>query len=211
MDQVNTPVNPEDASQLHRSCVLEGTLVGLAKLRREDIPTMTRWFQNLEYSAYLGTFGFAATVEDETAWFERNAIFQPNEAVQFAIIELATGQHVGNCGLFDIHRPSDTATLGIGIGEPTCWGKGFGTEAVRLLVEYGMFFLNLWHIKLFHTAWNERGHRAYQKAGFREVGRLTKSIRLGHERFDEVIMEITRDDVDLSRIRAKLRLLTDSP
>ena len=189
-----------------RAYALRGERVALGKLRREDVAGMTAWFQNLEYTTYLGRPGMLLTVEEELEWFERNARNTP-EQVQFGIFELGAGRHVGNCGLFSINAQHGTATLGIGIGVPDAWGRGYGTEAVGLLVQYGMFFLNLEHVRLYHVAFNERGHRAYQKAGFRVAGRLTGTIALGGERFDEVIMEVRREDVDLGPMRAKLALL----
>jgi len=188
-----------------RRYTLEGERVALATLRREDVPTMHAWFSDLEYSALLGQSGFAPTVEDEGAWFEANAKASQSQ-VQFGIFERVTGRHVGNCGLFDIGR-NGTATLGIGLGEPDARGRGYGTEAVRLLVEYGMFFRDLFSIKLECASINEPGLRAYLKAGFREVGRLRGAFLVGNERCDRVIMDITRDEVDLSRMRGTVGLL----
>ncbi len=77
----------------------------------------------------------------------------------------------------------------------------------RLIVEYGMFFLGLHNIMLNVFAYNTRGMAAYQKVGFREIGRRRGAIRLGQERFDVVLMDITAADVDTSRMRALVRLL----
>jgi RimJ/RimL family protein N-acetyltransferase len=106
----------------------------------------------------------------------------------------------------DINPDNGLATLGIGIGEPECWGKGYGTESVKLLVEYGMFFLNLHNIKLEVFGFNPRAIRAYEKAGFSLVGRRRAAYVLGGQRYDDVIMDITRDEVDLSRMRAVMGL-----
>jgi RimJ/RimL family protein N-acetyltransferase len=145
-------------------------------------------------------------LEDETEWFERNTKHS-DSSVQFGIFENASRQHIGNCGLFDINPAMGSGTLGIGIGEPEFWGRGFGQEAVRLLVEYGMYFRNLHSIRLNYFSFNARAGKAYTKAGFREVGRIREAVVLGGERFDEVIMDITRPEVDLTRMREKLRLL----
>jgi RimJ/RimL family protein N-acetyltransferase len=180
--------------------IVPGERVSLAGLRREDIPTMARWLQNLEYSAYMSSFGRFYSLEDETELYERNAKHNDSR-VQFGIFENTSRQHIGNCGLFEINLGMGSATLWIGIGEPEFWGRGFGTEAVRLLVEYGMYFRNLHSIRLFYFSFNARAGKAYTKAGFRET------VVLGGERFDEVIMDITRPEVDLTRMREKLRLL----
>jgi [ribosomal protein S5]-alanine N-acetyltransferase len=184
-----------------RKCVVKSERLGFVMLVREDIPTMTAWFQNPEYSAYLmGAAARPLTLEAETKWFEDN-VTPSQSLVCFGIIELETNRLIGTCSLMDINPVNGLATLGIGIGEPECLGKGFGTEAVKLLVEYGMFFLNLHNIKLEVFGFNPRAIRAYEKAGFSLVGRRRAAYVLGGKRYDDIIMDITREEVDLSRMR----------
>jgi [ribosomal protein S5]-alanine N-acetyltransferase len=189
-----------------RKLVLKSERLGFATLIREDIPTMTAWFQNLEHSVYIfGAVGRPMTLEAETKWFEEAAT--PSQSVvTFSILELETNRLIGTCSLMDINPVNGLATLGIGIGETECLGKGYGTEAVKLLVEYGMFFLNLHNIKLEVFGFNPRAIRAYEKAGFSLVGRRRTAYVLGGERYDDIIMDITRDEVDLSRMRAVMGL-----
>jgi RimJ/RimL family protein N-acetyltransferase len=80
------------------------------------------------------------------------------------------------------------------------------------MVEYGFFFLNLYNIRLGVFEYNERGRRAYLKAGFREVGRFRGTRIVGGKRYDDVWMDIVRDEVDLSRMRKLVPLVesTDS-
>lgn len=188
--------------------VVSGERVYLASLRREDVPLFVRWFNNLEYTAYLGSAGFAATVEDEQGWYD-SAAKRSEQKVTFTIVERETDQVIGNVSLFEINHRANTAVLGIGIGDPARWGRGYGSEAVRLMVEYGFYFLNLWNIQLWHIAFNERGHRAYLKAGFREVGRVRGAHVLGGVRYDNVLMDITREDVDLSQMRSLITLIDE--
>jgi [ribosomal protein S5]-alanine N-acetyltransferase len=189
-----------------RKYVLKSERLGFATLVREDIPTMMAWCQNLEYNAYLGTNNRPETLETETKWFDENA--NPSQSlVTFGILDLETKRLIGTCSLMDIHPVNGTATVGMGIGETEFWGKGYGTEATKLLVEYGMFFLNLHNIKLEVFGFNPRAIRAYEKAGFSLVGRRRTARVLGGERYDEVIMDITRDEVDLSRMRSMIGLL----
>jgi [ribosomal protein S5]-alanine N-acetyltransferase len=189
-----------------RKLVLKSERLGFVTLIRDYIPTMTAWFQNIEYGAYLmGASNRPLTLEAETKWFEENAT--PSKTlVCFGILELESNRLIGTCSLMDINPANGIATLGIGIGEPECLGKGYGTEAVKLLVEYGMFFLNLHNIKLEVFGFNPRAIRAYEKAGFSLVGRRRAAYVLGGQRYDDIIMDITRDDVDLSRMRAVMGL-----
>lgn len=180
--------------------IVRSERVGLGTPNIEGLETITRWFQNLETTAYLGQFGLAGTVPDEKAWLER-AMAPDRDQAQFFIYSLPDGRHIGNGGLFNFTR-SATATLGIVIGEPDAWGKGYGAEAVKLIVQYGMFFRNLHAVNLRVIGFNERAKRAYEKAGFHVAGRLRGAVLLGHERFDELIMDITREEVDLTAMRA---------
>lgn len=184
-----------------RRLIIRGEKIGLGPILKTDVPRMCEWFDELVLFTQLGRPGHFQTEEDSTDWYTNNS--RPTDkSVQFAIIELASNQHVGNCGLFDIHPIRGSATFGIGIGVASARGKGFGTEATRLICEYGFFFRNLYHISLAVAAYNSSGVRAYTRAGFREVGRYRGRWVLGGQRIDEILMELTRDEVDLSRMKA---------
>ena len=70
--------------------------------------------------------------------YKQNSRIKPDSA-EFAVIELGTGRLVGFGGLFDITRAL-VATMFVGIGEAAMRRKGYGTEASRLICEYGFFF-----------------------------------------------------------------------
>jgi RimJ/RimL family protein N-acetyltransferase len=183
-----------------RPYVLKADRVGFKTLHKDDAAIATPWFSNLDMITCLSARGRPETAESELAWFER-ALKGSDDEIHFAIYELETDRYIGGCGLFQI-KPANCAMLGICIGDPAAWNKGYGTEAVRLLVEYGMFFLNLYNIRLGVYSYNERGRRAYLKAGFREAGRIRGTIvTAGGRRFDEILMDVTRDELDLSRMQ----------
>lgn len=190
-----------------RPYVIKGEKVGFKALHRDDLPRAVEWFQNLELITHLSNRGRVETAESEAAWFDR-ALKNEDGEVHFAIFELKRDRYIGGTGLFNI-KPGNHATLGICIGDPTCWNKGYGTEAVQLMVQYGMFFHNLWNVRLGVYGYNDRARRAYLKAGFKEVGRFRGTILLGGKRYDDVWMDITRDEVDLSRMEKLVRLASD--
>ncbi len=82
-----------------------------------------------------------------------------------------------------------TATLFVGIGEREHWGKGLGTEATRLICEYGFFFRSLHSIKVEVNGYNRRAIRVYERLGFKLVGRLRDVIVMNGNRYDQVIMD----------------------
>lgn len=189
-----------------RPAVLSGERVFLARLSKEDVREIYPYFSNVELTAYTGGWGSTYSLEDEQAWIE-DAVRNRPDRVLFGIFERESGRVVGSTELRGINHHSGTATLGISLFDPAVWGRGYGTEATRLIVGYGMFHLNLFNVELKVWAFNERALGAYRRAGFREIGRRTGATALGGERFDDVWIEITRPEVDMGALRAQLSLL----
>jgi diamine N-acetyltransferase len=88
--------------------------------------------------------------------------------------------------ILNFHR---TADFDIAIGEKDCWGKGCGTEAAALMLDYGFTALGLHNIHLSVWSFNERAIRAYRRAGFREIGRRRGAHRLGGQAYDVIYMD----------------------
>ena len=175
-----------------RQEILTGERIFFSQPQSEDVPTLARWFADLEMTLYLGRAGHSYTMADERGWLES---YNKEPGVKhFAVIVREIDAYIGNVSLMHIDTQNGRAELGIAIGEKSAWGKGYGTEAVRLMCEYGFTFLNLHTIYLWHVAFNERGHHAYLKAGFKEAGRLRSARLFNGTRYDDVLMDITRDD-----------------
>ena len=181
-----------------RVIVMTGNSVGLALMRAEDVPTIARWNQDLEFTARLGTPGEAHTLEMRQEAYKQNSRTKPDSA-EFAVIELGTGRLVGFGGLFDITRAL-AATMFVGIGEATLRRKGFGTEAGRLICEYGFFFRNLHSIKVEVHDYNGAARRVYERLGFKTVGRLRGTNLLNNRRYDEIIMDLLHSEFELKHV-----------
>ncbi|MGL4234901.1 GNAT family N-acetyltransferase [Tabrizicola sp.] len=188
----------EDPDDDSRVMILSGDHVGLALMQASDVPMIARWNQDLDFTARLGAPGEAHSLEARREAFEDNARIRPDSA-EFAVIELATGRLVGFGGLFDITRAL-AATLFVGIGEATDRRKGWGTEASRLICEYGFFFRSLHNIKVEVHAFNEAALRTYEALGFQTVGRLRGTNLLNNRRYDEVILDLLRDEFPLKHV-----------
>ncbi|GIV88533.1 MAG: N-acetyltransferase [Chloroflexus sp.] len=176
-----------------RPVVVAGERVFLSHIFADDAPLLAQWFADLEFTALLGQQGYSYTLEQERQWINANAIAKDDRRT-FAIILRDGERLIGTCSLFGINLLHGVAELGIAIGDKTVWGQGYGREAVRLLVDYGFRYLNLYNISLWLHEFNERAYRAYVRAGFREVGRLRGATMLDGRRYDRILMEITRDD-----------------
>jgi RimJ/RimL family protein N-acetyltransferase len=181
-----------------RIIVMMGNSVGLSLMRAEDVPTIARWNQDLEFTARLGTPGEAHTLEMRQEAYKQNSRIKPDSA-EFAVVELGTGQLVGFGGLFDITRAL-VATMFVGIGETALQRKGYGTEAGRLICEYGFFFRNLHSIKVEVHEYNGPARRVYERLGFKTVGRLRGANLLNNRRYDEIIMDLLRSEFELKHV-----------
>jgi len=181
-----------------RPLLMTGSTVGLSAMRMDDVPTIARWNQDLEFTARIGTPGEAHTLEMRQDAFNRNSKFR-GDGAEFAVIELASGRLIGFGGLHDITRAM-VGALFVGIGEPTERRKGFGTEATRLICEYGFFFRNLHSIKVEVHEYNEVARRVYERLGFRIVGRLRGANLLNNRRYDEIIMDLLRSELELRHV-----------
>jgi RimJ/RimL family protein N-acetyltransferase len=188
----------DDRSKDDRPILLGGRKVGLALMRKEDVPTIARWNQDLEFTASIGTPGEAHSLEMRQEAYEKNARMR-RDSVEFAVIQLSNRQLVGFGGLFDISRGL-TANLFVGIGERDLWSKGLGTEATRLICDYGFFFRNLYSIKVEVNGYNRRALRVYEGLGFKLAGRVRGVIMLNGNRYDQVIMDLLRHEFNLEHV-----------
>ena len=100
---------------------------------------------------------------------------------------------MGEAGLHDIVHFDRHCELGIGIARDF-WGKGFGQDAVRTLVDYAFEHLNMNRVELYVLADDARAVGAYRKAGFVEEGRLRQKAWVRGEYHDELVMSVLRGD-----------------
>ena len=164
-----------------------GEKVALGPLRRDLLPLYERWINDFEVTVTLGAQMRPMTHEAEEAWYQRAA--QGEGSVSFTIYERSTLRPIGNTGLHNIDHLHRTAEFGILIGEKDCWDKGYGTEVTTLMLDYGFTCLNLHNIILSVDSGNQRGIRAYTRAGFKVIGRRREARRRGGRTTDTIFMD----------------------
>ena len=179
-----------------------GEKVALGPHRRDLLPLYQRWINDFEVTRTLGVDMRPMTWEAEEAWYDRTS--RGERDVGFTIYERATMRPIGNTGLHEIDHHHRTATFGILIGEKDCWGKGYGTETARLMLDYGFTALSLHNILLTVASYNERGIRAYLRAGFREIGRRRESRRMGGQASDTIYMDCLATEFESPVLRRLL-------
>ncbi len=101
---------------------------------------------------------------------------------------------IGEIGLSGFQGKHSNAFVGISIGDPVNWGKGFGTDAMREILRYGFGILNLHHISLTVFEYNPRGVKSYEKAGFKLEGVQRKFLNRDGRRWDMYRMGILKSE-----------------
>lgn len=156
--------------------VLNGELVTLRPIEPDDYPTLTVFANDIEVELLGG--GDPPTPSPQASVVATWEQLRENpDSVNFAITaNEATGKLIGQCGLFHHDQLGRTVELGITIGMREYWGRGYGREAVTLLVNYAFRLRNMRKVYLSVHATNTRAIGSYTAAGFVEEGRLREHV-----------------------------------
>jgi diamine N-acetyltransferase len=195
--------------------MLVGDRVRLRALEREDIPRFVRWMNDPEVRGNLLVYEPMSTMAEER-WFE--GLQDRSTERIFGIEALApvygggvsasllpdtpdalTGgdwRHIGNVGLHGIDLHHRRAEIGIVIGEKDCWGKGFGREAMALMMRFGFHELGLHRIELEVFETNPRALKAYRALGFTEEGVRRDAVFQGGRFLDCIRLGMLREEFD---------------
>jgi RimJ/RimL family protein N-acetyltransferase len=175
--------------------LFEGKLVRLTQISRENLPVYKRWFRVYETQRLLGQLPVPVTDEFEEDWYDAmSRRTGRGEVYSFSIRTLADDELIGNCSLFDVNHKNRRAELGIVIGEKEYWGRGYGTDAMSVLLRFGFDELNLHRVELQVYDFNPRGIRAYEKLGFVHEGRRREVVWREGAYHDMLLMSILEDE-----------------
>ena len=164
----------------------------LSPIDADDAPTYAAWLNDTEVAAGI-TFTRRVVNEEQ----ERDALAElAAKPYHFAIVAVDGDELIGNCGIEIISAIDRTGELGILIGDKRFWNRGYGTEAVRLLLGFGFLTLNLNNIRLTVHSFNERAIRCYEKCGFKRCGIWPDSWYHDGELHGTVMMYLLRADFD---------------
>ena len=167
---------------------IAGERLYLSPMNVEDVETYVKWLNDRKVTDNLGMTRSICTLPGEKEYIES----KKSTDYDFSIV-LNDDTLIGNISLMDVNLVSRKATLGIFIGDEENRSKGYGTEAMKLLVDYGFNILGLHNIDLNVFALNERAIKAYEKVGFKEYGRRHESYVLDGKFHDETSMEIINE------------------
>jgi RimJ/RimL family protein N-acetyltransferase len=174
--------------------MLRGKRVILGPIKREYIDSFLKWFNDLEITQYLVAYR-PMTRMDEEEWME-NLKNRENDILFGITILTEDGTEIliGNCGIHRIDWKNRVAEIGIAIGEKEYQNRGYGTEALELLVDYGFNTVNLNRLELYTYSYNIRALKSYKKVGFIEEGRRRQFIWSKGKYHDAILMGILAED-----------------
>jgi RimJ/RimL family protein N-acetyltransferase len=170
---------------------LVGEKVYLRPIEKEDLKYVCKWVNDPEIRGKMGeTLPMNMTRANE--WFEKAV--KDKDRVWFIIVAKETGQVIGEGGFLRIYHPWRSSDISIILGEKSAWGKGYGSEAMALMLDYGFGHLNLHRISLGVFAFNETAIRFYERAGFKREGIQREGYYYDNAYHDIIMMSILEDE-----------------
>jgi RimJ/RimL family protein N-acetyltransferase len=169
-----------------------GNHIRLAVLEPEQATEqMARWSLDSEYQQLLDSGPSMLYPPNQVKeWIEKHF----DEIYLFSIRTLEDDRFIGTVDLSGIDWTAGNAWVGIGIGERDYWGKGYGTDAMNLILRFAFEALNLKRVSLTVFGYNERAYRSYKKVGFHDEGRMRQWLLRAGERYDLIFMGILRNE-----------------
>jgi RimJ/RimL family protein N-acetyltransferase len=176
--------------------MFKGEKVVLRASMREDMQRQWVFENDAELWFWDGHTPRPTSLESLLAHYDENGRKNDENEVSFAIE--ADGRYIGHCGLHSFDAINQTCELSIEIGDREYQGKGYGRDAIQLLLRYAFNHRNLNRVWLETHSENERAIRCYRACGFVEEGRLRQHIWLDGRFVDRVYMAILRQEYKVS-------------
>jgi RimJ/RimL family protein N-acetyltransferase len=162
-------------------------------MTRDDITRQFEFDQDPELYLLNGSYPAPASpIERTEGFYQSRAQMNPYEFIPLAIE--ADNQYIGSCELENFDNVNGICSLGIQIGDRAYWGRGYGREAVGLLLDYAFEQRGLRRVTLGVSAENGRAIHCYRACGFVEEGRHRQAKWLNGKFIDMVSMAILRDE-----------------
>ena len=167
----------------------EGKLVRLRAFDNSDLMHCVDYSN--DYQIMKGASGgilYPATVDDEARAMGNNTSYNTSGEYQFAVETLEGRRFIGKCGFVKVNWKNRVGELAILLGDKSCHGKGYGTDAVETLCRFGFDEMNLHKIKATVFSFNKPAIRCYEKCGFEQEGVLKKEIFRDGAYHDVIVM-----------------------
>ncbi|WP_454052761.1 GNAT family N-acetyltransferase [Clostridium sp. Marseille-Q7071] len=164
----------------------------LSPIDAQGADKVAKWSNDMEVAIRTGDASDMISYEVQKGYLEN----MNNNGYAFYIVRKDNDEAVGIGRLMRVDLINRRATLGMFIGEKSCWNIGIGTEATKLILDFGFNIINLNNIMIETFSFNERAIQACKKCGFKEIGRRRKAIIYGKKQYDEVYMDILSEEFE---------------
>ncbi len=175
---------------------LHGSLVRLCAINSAtDAEAFSQWSRDSEYMRLSDASPTQMRNSKQvTQFLEKELEGETPTQYAFSIRTLDDSRLIGEIDLSGINWASGETIVGIGIGDRNDWGKGYGTDAMRIILRFAFDELNLHRVFLNTFEYNPRAIRSYEKCGFKIEGRQRSVLNREGKRWDVIYMGILREE-----------------
>ena len=173
--------------------LFQGKLVRLVAPSERDAADLARWTEDASYLRAVDS-DYARPLSPEEAVQRLGPDNADPSRVEFHLRALSDDRLIGFVAIHSIEWNNGGGLLAIGIGEAGYRGKGYGSDALQLILRYAFHELNLYRVGLDVIATNTRAIRAYERMGFQPEGRMRGAVLRDGNRTDRIFMGILRDE-----------------
>lgn len=170
---------------------LVGRRVFLRPFSEDDLRYVQKWSNDSEIRRLTGEIAPMSRQEAEEFYKHLRA---DKDRVWFAVVLKRGNRVIGEVGLLRMFRPWRCTDMSIIIGEKNTWGKGYGTEAGRLLLKYAFEQLKFHRVSIGVVGFNDRAIRFWKSLGFKKEGVQKDGYYCDNEFSDFVMMSILEDE-----------------
>ncbi len=170
-----------------------GKLVKLTAPRDSDAAEMAKWQENSDYLRNVDT-DFAVPKSVDALREHDSAKSHGSSNFEFRLRTIEDDRLIGFVALHGMEWNNQACLLAVGIGNPEYRGKGYGTDALNLMLRYAFYELNLNRVGLDVISYNLQAIKAYEKVGFKVEGQMRDAVLRDGKKYDRVIMGILRDE-----------------
>ena len=167
--------------------------ISLERIKNDDMTYIYEWFKDVEF---LKFYDYMPPVPQSKEEVDRtfNDYEKNEQSDVFAIRLIENNQIIGIAGFDDIVKENKVATLFIGIGDKNVRGRGYGTKALKLLIEYGFEKLDFHRIQLNVLEFNTAAISLYESEGFKREGTYREFVLRDDKRYDLLLYGLLKSE-----------------
>jgi len=180
-----------DEKSKTKSRFLIGKRVYLRPFGSGDLPYIQKWLNDAELRRLIGEVAPMSRAEIEK-WYK--GLLRDKDRIWFVIVLKEGDRVIGEAGLLRMFKPWRFTDMSIIVGEKDAWGKGYGTEAGRILLDYAFERLGFHRVSIGVVGFNERALRFWEGLGFKKEGVERDGYYCDNEYSDFVLMSILEDE-----------------